>query len=332
MNKKKNYLITGSCGFIGFNFLFYLNKRDMDVGKVIGLDKISDISISETPKVNNIDFKFVKGHTSNTDLIFELLKEYNIDYLIDFAASSHVDLSISQPDVFFKDNIEGKYGLSKACLKYQKEINENFKLINISTDEVYGFLNVNDKSFTEETPYNPTNPYSASKACGDLLCNSYFKTFGLNVITTHSCNNYGPFQDITKMIPKIITNALNNKEIPIYGKGKQIREWIHVEQHCDAIYFLLKYGKLGEKYNIGSGIEYKNIDLVDKIQNRLYGITGIDSNHLKRFVTDRQAHDFRYSINCDKLKKLGWQNWKLDFDLALEQTIKWYHQKHQEKV
>jgi dTDP-glucose 4,6-dehydratase len=328
---KKNILVTGSAGFIGFNFLKYFNEIE-EVGIIVGVDKISSVSIDEMPNLNNKTYHFFQVHTSNINFIYDLLKMYGIDYVVDFAASSHVDESIKNPDIFFEDNIKGKYALIKACLKYQKEVNPNFKLINISTDEVFGALNVNDEPFTEESPYNPRNPYSASKAAGDHLVNAYCKTFGLNAITTHCCNNFGPWQDTSKMIPKVITNILSDKEIPIYGKGSQIREWISVEDHNDAVWFLLNNGKLGESYNIGSGYETSNLELVDLIIRYVEGYFNINGASLKTFVTDRAAHDFRYSLNYDKIKKLGWSN-KTTFFTEIERTIKWYHQKHQlEKV
>jgi dTDP-glucose 4,6-dehydratase len=327
---KKNVLVTGCLGFIGYNFLRYLDTLS-EINLVVGVDKISDISIRDSPNLKNIKYKFVQGHTENTHLIFNLLVENKIDYLVDFAASSHVDESIKNPDVFFEDNIEGKYGLLKACLKYQQKYNSNFKLINISTDEVYGDLQINDPPFVEGQAHQPRNPYSASKAAGDHLVDAYHKTFGLNVITTHCCNNFGPWQDTSKMIPKVINNILNHKEIPVYGKGEQIREWIAVEDHCDAIYFLLENGKVGERYNIGSRFELTNIDLVNLIAILTEKKYNIDGRKLIKFVEDRKAHDFRYAINYGKIQRLGWKN-KHDFYNYLEKTIEWYLQKHQERV
>jgi dTDP-glucose 4,6-dehydratase len=322
---KKNILVTGSAGFIGFNFLHYLDKIS-EVGAIVGFDKLSSISIKERPTLSK-SFFYYRDSTKNGRLLEDLLTNHKIDYLVDFAASSHVDESIKNPDIFFEDNIEGKYSLIKACLKYQKEVNPNFKLINISTDEVFGALDVNDEPFTEKSPYDPRNPYSASKAAGDHLVNAYCKTFGLNAITTHCCNNFGPWQDASKMIPKVITNVFNNKEIPIYGRGQQIREWISVEDHNDAIWFLLNNGKLGESYNIGSGYETSNLELVDLIIRYIKTYFNIDGSSLKTFVPDRAAHDFRYSLNYDKIKKLGWSN-KTTFFTEIERTIKWYHQRH----
>jgi dTDP-glucose 4,6-dehydratase len=324
---EKNILVTGVLGFIGWNFLHYLDSKP-EINLVVGLDKVSDISIKDLPRLNNIKYKFVQGHTKNTDLIFNILVGNSIDYLVDFAASSHVDKSIENPDIFLEDNINGKHGLLKACLKYQKECNPKFKLINISTDEVFGALNINDEPFSETSPYKPTNPYSASKAAGDHLADAYHKTFGLNVVTTHCCNNFGPWQDTSKMIPKIITNIFNNIDIPVYGKGEQIREWISVDDHNEAIYFLFANGECGEHYNIGGGLEIRNIDLVNDILVLLKKKYNIWSSSDIRFVEDRKAHDFRYAINYGKIQRLGWKN-KHNFYNYLEKTIEWYLQKHQ---
>jgi len=323
--KKINYLITGGQGFIGYNFIKKLDEME-NTGIIVSLDKISDISIRTQPEVKYGPFQLVRGHTSDSDVVFNILKLWKIDVVVDFAASSHVDVSIQNPDVFIEDNILGKYGMIKACLEWQK-INESFKLINISTDEVFGALEPNEDCFTEMSRLSPTNPYSASKASADILVDAHVKTFGLRAITTHCCNNYGPWQDCSKLIPKVIQCLLNGFKIPIYGEGLQRREWIHVNDHCEAILHILNLGDefLGQHFNIGTGVEISNIDLVHKIMNIAKKMYNIDTDDMIEFVEDRPAHDFRYALDFSKISATGWKP-KKHFDDGIAETIKWYHE------
>lgn len=322
---KKRYLVTGNLGFIGYNFVNYLFRNGL-ASDVIGFDKGSNISIG-APVFRSRGDKFsqVMGHTKENDLLFGILKHLEIDYLVDFAASSHVDMSIENPDLFIEDNICGKHGVLRASRQYQN-INPEFILMNISTDEVFGFLQNGDEPFTEESKYNPTNPYAASKAAGDHLVDSYVKTFGLNAITSHSCNNFGRYQDNSKFIPKVIENALLGKDIPVYGQGRQMREWIFVEDKCHAIDFLLRYGASGEHYNIGSGFVEENLSIVGNILSIISDMYGIDINKLTeqvKFTDDRLAHDFKYEVNTSKISSLGWEA-NHNFFKNIRETIEWY--------
>ncbi len=326
---KKRILVTGNRGFIGWNFTQYLFSKSSEVEFVLGVDKISEVSIKD-PIWPVLPYKFVKGHTSNTELMRFLLEEYSITDCVDFAASSHVDESIKNPDIFFEDNIRGTYGLVKAALDYQKNVNNNFRYLKTSTDEVFGTLNINDEPFTEQSQYRPSNPYSSSKAAGDHIVYSFYKTFGLNAIITHSCNNYGPLQDVTKMTSKTIVNAIQGKDVIIYGKGEEMRQWIFIDDSCSAIWFVLNNGKCGENYNIGDIEELKNIELVHMILNILKTKYKIDAFNQIKFVENRLSHDFRYRLDFGKLVSLGWQP-KYSFNEGLEKTVEWYYNRYNKK-
>jgi dTDP-glucose 4,6-dehydratase len=318
MQSKKRILVTGSKSFIGHNFLNLLDSQE-DVEFILAIDKISSISVKSEPYLHK-DYFFVKGHTKNTQLIESLLIDYKITDCVNFAASSHVDESIRNPDLFLEDNIIGTYGLIKACLNYQK-INKNFKVIHISTDEVYGSLDFNQEPFTEKSCYQPSSPYSSTKASSDHLVNSFNKTFGLNAIITHSCNNFGKFQNTEKFIPKIISNTLKSIPVPLYGNGLNVREWIHVDDNNSAIYFLMNKGEIGESYNIGSGEEYNNIEIIKIIFQKILAAFNVTGEI--EFVKDRLAHDLRYALNSSKLRRLGWSP-KINLIGAIDEIIKWY--------
>ncbi|MEE9190015.1 MAG: dTDP-glucose 4,6-dehydratase [Candidatus Neomarinimicrobiota bacterium] len=313
----KIYFVTGGCGFIGSNFIRYLLTQ-YDHIKVINLDKLT---YAGNPK-NLSDFEnderyiFYHGDICDSKIVKEIFQRYKPDFLINFAAESHVDRSIGKPDDFIQTDIFGAFTLLEAAKEYNLE-----RFIQISTDEVYG--NIEKGSFTETDTLMPRNPYSASKAGADRLAYSYFATYTLPVIITRSSNNFGPYQYPEKLIPLFVTNALENKKLPIYGNGKNIRDWLFVDDHCDAINFIIKKGKLGEIYNIGGGNELTNIDMTNIILRETN-----KSNSLRKFVQDRMGHDHRYSLDCNKLKSIGWIA-KHDFKTAINYTIDWYKQNDQ---
>jgi dTDP-glucose 4,6-dehydratase len=303
-------LITGGAGFIGINFVHYIltNYTNYSVIVLDCLDYSSNPEeIKQLKKFRN--FKFIKGDIRDVDLINKVLKGVNA--VINFAAQSHVDRSIMAPSIFFDTNIKGTVNLLSASLK-----NKIDRFIQISTDEVYGSI---DKGRSKEKDVlDPTSPYSSSKACADLITLSYYKTFGLPVIVTRSSNNFGPYQHPEKFIPLFITNAMYNQKLPLYGDGKNIRNWIYVEDNCRGIDLVFHKGKPGEVYNIGGDIEIRNIDVV----NYILELLGKDKD-LIYYVKDRPAHDRRYALDSSKIKKLGWKN-KFTFKDALKKTIEWY--------
>jgi dTDP-glucose 4,6-dehydratase len=309
----KNLLITGGAGFIGLNFTKYmLENTDYSLTIIDSLTYASNQK--EILKFNNHpNFRFIKADIVNTESINQAMdrKYYAI---IHFAAESHVDRSITEADQFVNTNVVGTLNLLKHVLKGNAE-----KMVHISTDEVYGSLKITDEAFTEKTPISPNNPYSASKAGSDLLALAFQRTYKIPILITRCSNNFGPFQHHEKFIPKVITNALENREIPIYGDGLQIRDWLFVEDHCRAIHLALEKGKTGEVYNIGGGNEKTNLEIVQTILTKLGA-----SHELIRYVEDRKGHDRRYAINSNKIKQeLGWQQ-QYDFEKALDITINWY--------
>ncbi|WP_078595892.1 dTDP-glucose 4,6-dehydratase [Evansella clarkii] len=307
-------LITGGAGFIGSNFVKYmLNKYS--AYKIINLDKLTYAGNLENLEgvIDNPNHCFVQGDISDRDLISSLLNEHSPDAVINFAAESHVDKSIEEPDVFVKTNIVGTHTLLNASLQ-----NNVKRFVQISTDEVYGSLG-EDGYFTEETPLAPNSPYSASKASADLLVKSYFETYNMHVNITRCSNNYGPFHFPEKLIPLMVTNALEDRELPVYGDGLHVRDWLHVEDHCRAIDLVLHKGGPGEVYNIGGHNEKKNIDIVKEILNYLN-----KPETLIKYVEDRKGHDRRYAIDAEKIKsELGW-NPRFSFNEGLIKTIEWY--------
>jgi len=310
----KIILVTGGAGFIGSNFIRYLMGKYSKY-KIINFDKLTYAgnlnnlsSIEENP-----NYVFVKGDVADNRDVKNVFEEFNPNYIVHFAAESHVDRSILNPDIFLKTNI-----LGTQILLNQARENSVEKFVHISTDEVYGSLEI-PISCDENRKIAPNNPYAASKASADLLVRVAHQTFGQFVNIIRCCNNYGPFQFPEKFIPIIIWNTLKNTEIPIYGDGKNIRDWIHVDDHCKAIDLVLHKGKSGEIYNVGANNEWQNLKLVEFILDELYA-----SKNLIEFVEDRKGHDFRYSIDSSKIKEeLGWKS-SIDFNDGLKQTINWY--------
>jgi len=330
--KLENILITGGCGFIGSNFIHYLFNCPQFTGRVINVDKITYAGNPEnlsdiTTKYYGRRYFFVKGDICDLELVRGIFHDYCIDTVVHFAAESHVDRSIIGPADFVKTNVNGTFVLLEAAREawLEKGRPEGCVFYHISTDEVYGSLGETG-FFTEETPYRPNSPYSASKAASDHFVRAYFKTYGLPVIISNCTNNYGPYQFPEKLIPLTILNASEGKPIPIYGKGENIRDWIYVEDHCEAIWLLLNRGKIGEQYNIGGGNQQKNIAVVKMICHLLDEKLGpsVSRDSLIIFVEDRPGHDFRYAMDISKIvRELNWQP-KTDFKTGLLRTIEWY--------
>ncbi len=311
----RNYLVTGGAGFIGSNFIHFLFKKYNNI-KIINLDKLTYAGNLDNLKdiETQSNHKFVKGDICDRKIVEELMN--GCDYVINFAAESHVDRSIGSPDDFIKTDIYGTFVLLECARKFSIK-----KFIQISTDEVYG--SIENGAFQETDPLMPSNPYSASKAGADRLAYSYFKTYGLPVIITRCSNNFGPYQYPEKLIPLFITNAIENQRLPLYGDGMNVRDWIFVTDHCDAIDFILHSGVPGEVYNIGGNNERNNLDITYKILKCLGKTTD-----LIKYVKDRPGHDRRYSLNCSKLTNLGWMP-KYSFDEAMDLTIEWYKNNRQ---
>jgi dTDP-glucose 4,6-dehydratase len=307
----KHYLVTGGAGFIGSNFIYYLFEKYDDDVRVTNLDKLTYAGNLENLKEIEAkpNYKFVAGDICDAAVVDALTAD--VDIIVNFAAESHVDRSIGKPDDFIKTDIYGAFVLLEAARNNKVE-----KFIQISTDEVYG--SIDKGSFKETDVLEPSSPYSASKAGADRLAFSYFKTYDLPVIITRCSNNYGPYQYPEKLIPLFVTNALDDLELPIYGDGKNVRDWIYVLDHCDAIDFLIERGADGQVYNIGGGNECMNIEITDLILETLK-----KPSVLKTFVKDRPGHDRRYSVETEKIKILGWSP-KYSFEDAMRFTIQWY--------
>jgi dTDP-glucose 4,6-dehydratase len=305
-------LVTGGAGFIGSNFIhLFLESAKFKESQLFLLDAMTYAGNEKTLKELLIDerIKFIKGNICDSELVGNLTKE--VDVVVNFAAESHVDRSIASPNEFIESNILGTHNLLFYSMK-----NNVKKFIQVSTDEVYG--SIEHGSWDETKPLEPNSPYSASKASADLVARSYFQTYHFPVIITRCSNNFGPYQNLEKFIPKSITSALNGNPIEIYGNGTNIRDWIHVSDHCRALLLLIDVGIAGEVYNIGSGNELSNLDLAQKILS----LMNLPEANLK-FITDRKGHDQRYSVNYSKIEKLGFQPVK-DFNRLLSETIVWY--------
>lgn len=328
-----NILITGGAGFIGSELVRYLIKKKFNI---INLDKITYSGNLEnlTEVATNKKYKFYKADISNKKKVFEILKKYKPTYIFNLAAETHVDRSIDNPKNFIQTNIFGTYILLENIRKYfnviqNLKIRRKFRFIHISTDEVYGDLKKSKRLFTENTSYDPSSPYSSSKASSDHLVNAWHRTYGIPAIITNCSNNYGPFQFPEKLIPLMILNALENRKLPVYGNGNQIRDWLHVNDHVRALWLIARKGKVGETYNIGGGNQIKNINVVKKICNHLDNIKKIKKNQnsysrLITYVKDRPGHDIRYGINFSKLKKnLHWKP-LYNFNQGLKETVIWY--------
>ena len=321
-------LVTGGCGFIGSNFIQYSLQKYSHLN-IVNLDKLTYAgSISNLSSVPKERYVFIKGDICNKDLVGALFKKYRFDSVIHFAAESHVDRSIDAPEMFVNTNILGTLNLLEHSRKYYLESkNTSFRFLHISTDEVFGTLG-NTGKFVEETPYDPSSPYSASKAGSDHLVRAWNKTYALPTLVTNCSNNYGPYQFPEKLIPLIIINAINGKRLPVYGTGKNIRDWLYVLDHCEAILTVLSKGEVGQTYNIGGGNEIENIEVVKIICNildRLLPKKNSESyKELISFVKDRPGHDFRYAIDTTKINsKLDWYP-RESFKSGLEKTVEWY--------
>tara|TARA_A100001015_G_scaffold283170_1_gene348228 strand:- start:4479 stop:5492 length:1014 start_codon:yes stop_codon:yes gene_type:complete len=331
--KNKTILVTGGAGFIGSNFIPFFLEKYQDL-RIINLDLITYAgnldNLSECEK--NERYTFIKGDICDRKLVNNTFEEHGIDGVIHFAAESHVDNSIDSPSIFIETNVNGTFNLLDVAYKKWMEkpfhVFDEYKssrFLHVSTDEVYGSLG-DTGLFTEKTPYAPNSPYSASKASSDMIVRSYNETYGLNTVTTNCSNNYGPKQHSEKLIPKIIMNAISNKPIPIYGDGKNIRDWLYVLDHCRGIDLVFQNGSSGNIYNIGGKNEKTNLEIVNKICDILDKKIPNDKpyNTLITFVEDRAGHDKRYAIDATKIQEnLGWEA-KENFDSGIEKTIDWY--------
>ncbi|HDR6315902.1 TPA: dTDP-glucose 4,6-dehydratase [Bacillus thuringiensis] len=309
-----NILVTGGAGFIGSNFVHYMLQR-YETYKIINFD-----ALTYSGNLNNVkslqehpNYSFVKGEIQNGELLEHVIKERDVHVIVNFAAESHVDRSIENPIPFYDTNVIGTVTLLELVKKYS-----HIKLVQVSTDEVYGSLGKTGR-FTEVTPLAPNSPYSSSKASADMIALSYYKTYQLPVIVTRCSNNYGPYQYPEKLIPLMVTNALEGKKLPLYGDGLNVRDWLHVTDHCSAIDIVLHKGHIGEVYNIGGNNEKTNVDVVEQIIT-LLGKTKKDI----AYVTDRLGHDRRYAIDAQKMKnELGWEP-QYTFEQGLQETVEWY--------
>ena len=312
-----NIIVTGGAGFIGGNFCHYMAEKYPE-DTVLCIDKLTYAGNMETlgPVKNNPNFKFYKADIADRTAVYEIFEKEKPDIIVNFAAESHVDRSIDNPGIFLQTNVIGTGVLMDACRKYGIT-----RYHQVSTDEVYGDLPLDrpDLFFTETTPLHTSSPYSASKASADLLVQAYHRTFKLPVTISRCSNNYGPYQHHEKLIPHMIKLAMNNEKLPVYGDGKNIRDWLYVEDHCEAIDMVFHKGRAGERYNIGGHNEKRNIEIVKLILNHLH-----KPETMIEFVEDRKGHDYRYAIDPSKIKKeLGWEP-KTKFEDGIIKTIDWY--------
>jgi dTDP-glucose 4,6-dehydratase len=324
----KKCLVTGGCGFIGSNYIRYVLEKE-DHLHIVNLDKLTYAG-----NRHNLDgipetfHTFVEGDICDPELVKTLFNEHQFDTIVHFAAESHVDRSIEGPAEFIQTNVFGTLNLlEQSRLNFQHSNNDNFRFLHISTDEVYGSLGDHGK-FLETTPYDPSSPYSASKAGSDHLVRSWNRTFGLPTLITNCSNNYGSYQFPEKLIPLMIINCLHGKPLPVYGQGENVRDWLYVRDHCEAIHTVLISGTVGETYNIGGNNEIRNIDVVTTICDLLNEISpsenGSSYSDLITYVKDRPGHDFRYAIDAGKIQNnLGWSP-KESFETGIRKTIHWY--------
>jgi dTDP-glucose 4,6-dehydratase len=327
----ESILVTGGAGFIGSNFI--LQRLQQDESSILNLDKLTyagNLRNLETV-ANNRRYQFVHGDIADRILVRGLLEKHRVDAIVHFAAESHVDRSIRGPDDFIQTNIHGTFALLEEARAYWSALpgdaKERFRFLHVSTDEVYGSLGPNDPAFSETTQYAPNSPYAASKAASDHLVRAYHHTYGLPVLTTNCSNNYGRFQFPEKLIPLMILNARDGKALPVYGDGMNVRDWLFVEDHCEAIAVVLQRGRTGETYNIGGCNEKPNLeivhaicDLVDEFSPR----SGASRRELITYVKDRPGHDRRYAMNAGKIEReLGWKP-KETFESGLRKTVRWY--------
>ncbi len=323
----RNILVTGGAGFIGSNFVrYWIHNHPQD--RIINLDALTYAGnlenlagVDDSPR-----YRFVHGSIGDAELLKRLFKEENVDTVVNFAAESHVDRSILGPEAFIKTNVAGTFTLLEAARKYWQSDLSVCRFLHVSTDEVYGSLGPDDPAFTETTAFAPNSPYAASKAASDHLVRAYRHTYGLPVVTTNCSNNYGPYQFPEKLIPLVIINALEDRSLPIYGDGKNVRDWLHVEDHCRGIDAVLSKGRLGETYNIGGCNEWTNIDIVRLVCDRLDQLRPGDKprRELITYVRDRAGHDRRYAIDATRIiSELGWRP-TYTFETGIERTIRWY--------
>ncbi len=319
-------LVTGGCGFIGSNYVLKQVKRN---NPVLNLDKLTYAGNMENLSniIDDPNYSFVQGDICDADCVTGAIDQFQPEAIVHFAAESHVDRSIDEPMSFANTNIIGTTTLLQAALKYREIKKNDFRFLHVSTDEVFGSLGENG-FFTESTPYDPSSPYSASKAGSDHLVRAWQRTYGFPVLITNCSNNYGPYQFPEKLIPLMIANCLEGKPLPVYGKGENIRDWLYVKDHCDAIDTVLRQGQIGETYNIGGNTEIRNIDIVKSICFILDELrprsNGDPYQNLITYVKDRPGHDYRYAIDASKIKNdLGWKP-KETFETGIRKTIKWY--------
>lgn len=327
----KNILVTGGAGFIGCNFVRYLLNADKSV-RIINLDALTYAGSVENLQglPDESRHHFINGDICDRNLVDKLLPEYGVDTVVHFAAESHVDRSITGPGAFVQTNVVGTYTLLEACRHYwlieKNWDRRNCRFHHISTDEVYGTLGRGDPAFTETTPYSPNSPYSASKAASDHLARAYFHTYQLPVVTTNCSNNFGPYQHGEKFIPTVIRSCVEQKPIPVYGDGSNVRDWLFVEDHCAGIDAVVRNGRLGETYNVGGGNEQHNIDIVRLICGIMDELRpqGAPHDKLISFVTDRAGHDWRYAVDASKLnRELGWKRAQR-FEEEMRLTAQWH--------
>jgi len=324
----KKILVTGGSGFIGSNYIHQVFEKGRDI-HLVNLDKMTYAgNIHNLNGIPDTFHTFVEGDICDADLVKSLFEKYQFDAVVHFAAESHVDRSIEGPAEFIQTNVVGTLNLlEQSRLFYQHSNSDNFRFLHVSTDEVYGSLGEHGK-FQETTPYDPSSPYSASKAGSDHLVRAWNRTFGLPILITNCSNNYGSYQFPEKLIPLMIINCLHGKPLPVYGKGENVRDWLYVRDHCEAIHSVLTTGTVGETYNIGGNNEIKNIEVVTTICSLLDEISpkedGSQYSDLITYVRDRPGHDFRYAINANKINsELGWSPQE-SFETGIRKTIQWY--------
>ena len=324
----KKCLVTGGCGFIGSNYIRTVLDREEDL-HVVNLDKLTYAgNIQNLNGISSNNLTIVKGDICDVDLVNSLFEKHQFDTIVHFAAESHVDRSIEGPAEFIQTNVVGTLNLlEQSRIFINKTNNDNFRFLHVSTDEVYGSLG-DDGKFLETTPYDPSSPYSASKAGSDHLVRAWNRTFGLPTLITNCSNNYGSYQFPEQLVPLMIINCLQGNPLPVYGKGENVRDWLFVGDHCDAIHTVLAKGEMGETYNIGGNNEIKNIDVVTIICSLLDEISpredGSSYSDLITFVKDRPGHDFRYAIDAGKIRNdLGWSP-NESFETGIRKTIHWY--------
>jgi dTDP-glucose 4,6-dehydratase len=324
----QNILVTGGCGFIGTGFIRYLLLDSDYAGRIINIDKLTyagnPANLADLEQATPGRYIFIKADICDTAEIDRIFDRYEIDAVCHFAAESHVDRSIAAPDAFIKTNIAGTFNLLEAARRHSKQL-ELFH--HVSTDEVYGSLGA-DGLFTEQTPYRPNSPYSASKAASDHLVRAYHRTYGLPATISNCSNNYGPYQFPEKLIPLMILNALEEKKLPVYGDGRNIRDWLYVEDHCRAVWLIMQTGSRGQTYNIGGRCQMANLDTVNMLCNLMDEMVPRADRSSRRdliaFVKDRPGHDLRYAIDSSKLEhELGWSP-RETFESGLRKTIQWY--------